>query len=116
MMKNDSRILQLINKIDAGKISPEDVSKFVDLIEKKDGPLDILYDVENRNDEEYYEELVTNARLGVYNRDSLIRMAEIKYSMRKDLDNRKKIAMCVGAGFVIVLVTVLIISIINGRS
>lgn len=115
-MKTDSKVLQLISKINARKISPEDVSKILDSIEKNGGTLDILYDVEDRKGEEYYEELFTNAKLGVYNRDSLMKMAEIKYEQKTDSENRKIFAICIGSGTVLILAIVLIVSIVRGRS
>lgn len=115
-MKNDSRILRLISKIDAGKISPEDVGRILDSIEKQDGPIDILYDVESRRDESYYEDLLMNAKLGIYNRESIIRMAEIRYDDSKDDINKKQLVVYIGVGIAIAFAVLLIVSIVRGRS
>lgn len=115
-MKNDSRILQLISKIDAGKISPEKVNRILDSIEKHDGPIDILYDVEQRKDERFYEELLMNAKLGIYNRESLTRMAEIRYEDSEATVNKNKLVVYIGAGIAFVFVVLLIVSIVRGRS
>ena len=79
-MDKRTSVHRLIDRIDSGKISFENVKKQIDKIEQEFGALDLLYDVENRNDQLYYEELLSEARLGIYNRESLLKMAEIRLS------------------------------------
>ena len=67
-MDKRTSVHRLIDRIDSGKISFENVKKQIDKIEQEFGALDLLYDVENRNDQLYYEELLSEARLGIYNR------------------------------------------------
>lgn len=101
-MDKDERILALINKIDSGKVSSEGVAKYLDEIEKKYGPIELLYETEDRDDEEYYEKLLSDARMGLFNRQSILKMAEIKCP-EKSNDKKKKIVFL---GIVLVFVLV----------
>ena len=49
-MDKRTSVHRLIDRIDSGKISFENVKKQIDKIEQEFGALDLLYDVENRND------------------------------------------------------------------
>lgn len=77
-MDKKDKIVKLINKIDSGRINADQTARILDAYEKEYGPLNMIYDVAARDDDKYYEELLDDARIGIYNRQSLIKMAEIK--------------------------------------
>lgn len=114
MMDNDARILKLIGEIDSGKVSGNKAAKIFDNIYKDSGETEILYDVNNRTDRAYYEELLSNAKLGIYNRKSLIRMAEINYQGEGGVD--KKVLLVIGGTAVLVIIGIIIIIAIGGES
>lgn len=105
MGNKDTTVLRLINAIDSGRLSPEVTKQKIDVIEKKFGPLNMLYDVDDRDDDSYYEELLTNARLGIFNRDSIIKMAAIKYcSIHSNrYDNIRRLIVCGIVGIAIIV-------------
>jgi len=109
-MNAEKKILKLISQIDKGNASPESVTKKISRIKAQGGKLDILYNVEERYDQEYYDELLADARIGIYNSNSLIRMSEIKYQAK----NNKKILFIIGGGTVAILIVALVI--ILGRA
>lgn len=80
MVNKDAQIIKLVSQIDSGKLSPETVRRLLERFEARFGALDMLYDVESRTDKAYYEELLSNARIGIYNKESLIKMAELRYN------------------------------------
>lgn len=113
-MDKDARVLRLIEKIDSGKISGNEVAKILDQIYKDNGNTDILYDVNDRTDQAYYEELLRDARIGIYNRQSLIRMAEIRHKAKNGSDKKK--TWIIGGSVVLVIIAIIIIIATGGRS
>lgn len=113
-MNKDARILRLIRKIDSGKISGDKAARMFDRIYNDSGETEIIYDVNTRTDQPYYEELYSNAKIGIYNRQSLIRMAEIKYKGKSGVDNKK---VCViGGTVVLVIIAIIVIIAAGGKS
>lgn len=105
-MDKETMILQLIKKIDHGAVSASKASKELEMIEQKCGSLDLLFDVEDRNDSEYYNELLTNARMGLYNKESIIKMAEIMYDEKKTITKW----IVVAAAVIVVVIAVILIA------
>ena len=114
MMDKDARILRLIEKIDSGKVSGNEVAKILEQIYKNCGETEIIYDVSDRTDLDYYKELLSNAKIGIYNRKSLIRMAEIKYDGNSSFD--KRTACMIGGAVVLVIIAIIIIITVGGES
>ncbi len=114
MMDKDARILRLIDKIDSGKISGNEAARMLDQIYKKFGEIEIIYDVNDRTDRAYYEELLSNAKIGIYNRKSLIRMAEINYNGKSSAD--KKLLFVIGGAAVLAIIAIIIIIVTGGES
>ena len=77
-MDIESRITRLIRRIDKGTITKREAKRMIEYFEHAFGPFDLLYDVNDRNDKEYYEELKSDALIGLYNKASLLKMAEIR--------------------------------------
>jgi hypothetical protein len=113
-MNKDERILRLISRIDSGTISSEEVFKRLDMIEKNSNDLYVIYDVNERTDPAYYEELLSNARIGIYNKQSLIRMAEIKYDKKSTL--RKKAVLIIGGVALAATLITIIVILAGGKS
>ena len=113
-MDKDARILKLIEKIDSGKVSSTEVARMLDQIYKDSSEAEIIYDVSDRNDQEYYDELLSNAKIGIFNRNSLIRMAEIKYEGKSGID--KKVLYLVGGAIVLIFIAIVIIITVGGES
>ena len=113
-MDKDERILKMIEKIDSGKVSGDEAARMFDQIYNNSGETEIIYDVNDRNDQAYYEELYSNAKIGIYNRQSLVRMAEIKYKGKSGVD--KKIAFIIGGAAVLVIIAIIIIIAAGGES
>lgn len=109
-MNKENSVLRLINRIDKGLVSPKTALQQVEKIEQEYGPLDLLYDVDDRDDEEYYKELITNAKLGVFNKESIIKMAEIKYKGKPN-----KTAIIVISGISVIVIIVVIIMALGGK-
>lgn len=76
-MDINSRVLHLINSISAGKRTYAQVERDIKLIEKKYGQLDMLYEVEDRMDEDYVKKLIEDAHFGVYSKKSILKIADI---------------------------------------
>lgn len=112
-MDEDARILKLIEKIDSGKVSGDEAARMFDQIYNS-GETEIIYDVNDRTDQAYYEELYSNAKIGIYNRQSLVRMAEIKYRGKSGVD--KKIAFIIGGAAVLIIIAIIIIIASGGES
>lgn len=113
-MDKDEKILKLIKKIDSGGISCNEASRQLDAIEREHGTSDILYDIENRNDTAYYDELILNARLGIYNRQSLLKMAEMKFEGSPNRNKTNNAALIVGGIILLIVIAVIIIAIAGG--
>ena len=77
-MDIESRITRLVRRIDKGTITKREAQRIIEYYEQVFGPFDLLYDVNDRNDKEYYEELKSDALIGIYNKASLLKMAEIR--------------------------------------
>lgn len=116
MSNKDAWILRLIDKIDSGSISADEVSRKLDNFEKASGELDIIYAVEDRTDPEYYDELLANARMGIYNRDSLIKMAQIRYADNTCQANGYKKNIIIAAILIIIAVIGIVIAVVGGKS
>lgn len=114
MMDKDARILRLIEKIDSGKVSGDEAARMFDQIYKNSGETEIIYDVNDRTDQAYYKELFSNAKIGIYNRKSLIRMAEINYKGKSSVD--KKVLFAIGGAVVLVIIAIIIIMTTGGES
>lgn len=110
-MNGDTRILKLIEKIDAGRISGTEVARQLDQIEQAYGSSYVIYSLSDRTDPVYYEKLLSDARLGIYSRQSLIRMAEIRYA-GNGVEN-KRLAFIIG-GVALVAIVIVIIAIVTG--
>ena len=80
---NNRAIASLINRISKGTISENGAYRKLDSLDKKYGPFEMLYDVSNRTDAEYFEELLSDFRLGVYSKESIQKMIEIKAKEKK---------------------------------
>lgn len=113
-MDKDARILKLIGKIDSGKVSSAEVARVLDQIYKGSKEAEIIFDVDDRYDQEYYEELLSNAKIGIFNRKSLIRMAEIKYEGKRGVN--KTVLYFVGGAVVLIFIAILIIITVGGES
>lgn len=100
-MNVDLEVTKLIKKIDNGGISKSEVIKQIDRLERFYGAFDLLYDVCERDDPDYYEELKSDALIGLYNRNSLLKMAEIRC--------REEKALLSGTNLLIVGVTVVVL-------
>lgn len=114
MMDKDARILKLIEKIDSGKVSGSEAARMFDQIYKNSGETEIIYDVNDRTDRAYYEELLSNAKIGIYNRKSLIRMAEINYNGKSGVD--RKVLFVIGGAAVLAIIAIIIIIATGGES
>lgn len=113
-MDKDARILRLIERIDSGKVSGNEAARVFDQIYKNSGETEIIYDVNDRTDRAYYEELLSNAKIGIYNRKSLIRMAEINYKGKNGVN--KKVLYIVGGAIVLAIIAIIIIIAAGGES
>ncbi len=113
-MDMDARILRLIEKINAGKVSSREAASMIDQIYKNSGESEIIYDVNDRTDRAYYEELLSNAKIGIYNRKSLIRMAEINYNGKSGIN--KKALFVIGGAVVLAIIAIIIIIAAGGES
>ena len=113
-MNKEARILNLIAKIDSGKVSGDEAARILDKIYKNSEETEIIYDVDNRTDRAYYEELLSNAKIGIYNRKSLIRMAELNYKGKSGVD--KKVIFVIGGAIVMAIIAIIIIIAAGGES
>ena len=113
-MDKDARILRLIEKIDSGKVSGNEAARMLDQIYENSEEPEIIYDVNDRTDQAYYEELRSNAKLGIYNRKSLIRMAEINYKGKNGVD--KKAFYFIAGVVVLAIIAIIIIIAAGGES
>lgn len=115
-MDKDAKILRLIERIDSGKVSGNEAARMFDRIYKNSGETEIIYDVNDRTDQAYYEELQSNAKLGIYNKKSLIRMAEINYKGKSGVD--KKVLYIIGGAIAlaIIILTIIIVIAAGGES
>ncbi len=113
-MNKDERILKMIEKIDSGKVSGDEAARKFDQIYNNSGETEIIYDVNDRTDKAYYEELYSNAKIGIYNRQSLVRMAEIKYKGKSGVEKKK--AFIIGGAAVLVIIAIIIIITAGGES
>ncbi len=116
MSNKDAWILQLIDKIDSGRISADEVSRKLDNYEKASGELDMIYAVEDRTDPEYYDELLANARMGIYNRDSLIKMARMRYTGNTSQADGYKKNIIIAAILIVIAVIGIVITVVGGKS
>ncbi len=114
MVDKETRIIKLIEKIDSGKVSGNEVARLLDQIYSNSGETEIIYDVSDRTDQAYYDELLSNAKIGIYNRHSLIRMAEIKYKGKSGVD--KKVLYIIGGAVALVIIAIIIIIASGGKS
>ena len=80
---NDKAVAKLIKRISKGSISKGAAIRELNSIERKYGSLDMLYDISDRTDSDYYEELLTDYRMGVYSRTSILKMIEIRSLQKK---------------------------------
>lgn len=110
-MDKRTSVHRLIDRIDSGKISFENVKKQIDKIEQEFGALDLLYDVENRNDQLYYEELLSEARLGIYNRESLLKMAEIRLSEQPGKRPIPTKTLVIGSALLLIVIVGIVIAV-----
>ena len=110
-MDKRTSVHRLIDRIDSGKISFENVKKQIDKIEQEFGALDLLYDVENRNDQLYYEELLSEARLGIYNRESLLKMAEIRLSKQPGKRPIPTKTLVIGSALLLIVIVGIVIAV-----
>ncbi len=115
MPKSDARILRLIDMIDSGSISPDAVGRKLDSYEKTYGTLDILYDVKESSDSAYYDELISNARIGIYNRASLVKMAEIQYKGDGKEDKKSFVTYIIAGVLVVAVIIGVIIAVLGGE-
>ena len=110
-MDKRTSVHRLIDRIASGKISFENVKKQIDKIEQEFGALDLLYDVENRNDQLYYEELLSEARLGIYNRESLLKMAEIRLSEQPGKRLIPTKTLVIGSALLLIVIVGIVIAV-----
>ena len=86
----------------------------LDQIYKNSAETEIIYDVNDRTDRAYYEELLSNAKIGIYNKKSLVRMAEINYKGKSGVD--KKVLFVIGGAVVLAIIAIIIIIAAGGES
>lgn len=113
-MAKDARILRLIDKINSGKISGKEAARMYDQIRNSSGETEIIYNICDRTDQAYYEELLTNAKIGIYNKQSLIRMAELKYKGKSGVNKKK--AYIIGGAAVLAIIAIIVIVAVGGES
>jgi hypothetical protein len=80
---NDRSISRLINQISKGTISKSGAYRKLDYLVKKHGPIEMLYDVSDRTDAAYFDELLSDFRMGIYSKESIKRMIDIKANEKK---------------------------------
>lgn len=110
-MDKRTSVHRLIDRIDSGKMSFENVKKQIDKIEQEFGALDLLYDVNNRNDQLYYEELLSEARLGIYNRESLLKMAEIRLAEQPGKRPISTKTVVIGSALLLIVIVGIVIAV-----
>lgn len=113
-MDKEARVLRLIQKIDSGKISSKEVARTLDQFYQKPGETEIIYEVNDRTDKAYYEELLADAKIGIYNRQSLIRMVELKYKGKSGVDMKK--ASIIGGAIVLTIMAIIVVIAAGGES
>ena len=113
-MDTNTRILKLIEKIDSGKVSGDEAARILDRIYRDSGETEIIYDVDDRTNRAYYEELLSNAKIGIYNKKSLIRMAEINYKGKSGVD--KKVLFAIGGAVILAIIVFITIISTGGKS
>lgn len=111
---NDRAISLLVNQISKGTISKNGAYRKLESLVKKYGPIEMLYDVSDRTDEAYFIELLSDFRMGIYSKDSIVKMIEIRAHEKKlPLLSYSTIA---AIGAAILLVLIIIVSIIIWRN
>ena len=80
---NDRSISLLINQISKGTISKSGAYRKLDYLEKKYGPIEMLYDVSERTDAAYFDELLSDFRMGIYSKESIRKMIDIRAYEKK---------------------------------
>ena len=109
-MMNDKAVSLLVDQISKGTISKRNAYRKLESIDKKYGPIEMLYDVSDRSDASYFDELLSDFRMGIYSKESIKKMIELKASEKKlPLLSRSTIAVIVGFILLVLIITVLIV-------
>jgi hypothetical protein len=101
-------VLKLVNQIDAGKRTYAQTVREIKRIEKRGGALDMLYQIEDRMDQAYMEELVKYAHMGIYSKDSILKMAAINDERSKKYWKRS----CIFASIILLVIVIGVICIL----
>ena len=109
-MMNDKAISLLVNQLSKGTISKRSAYRKLESIDKKYGPIEMLYDVSDRTDASYFDELLSDFRLGIYSKDSIRKMIEIRANENKlPHFSYSTIALIAGTVVLVIIVTVLLV-------
>ena len=100
----------LVNRITKGTISKSSAYRKLNALEKKYGHIDMLYDVDTRTDQSYYDELLSDFRMGIYSKESITKMIEIRASQKKlPAVSYSAIAGIIGLALVVIAVVAIVI-------
>ena len=80
---NDRAISLLVNRISKGTISKRGAYRNLESLVKKYGPIEMLYDVSDRTDAAYFDELLSDFKMGIYSKDSIKKMIDIRAKEKK---------------------------------
>lgn len=109
-MMNDKAVSILVDQISKGCISKRNAYRKLESIDKKYGLMEMIYDVSDRSDTAYFDELLSDFRMGIYSKDSIRKMIELKASEKKlPLLSHSTIAIAVGIIVLVLIATVLIV-------
>lgn len=108
-MDRNEAVLRLVKKISDGKCTYSKTSRILDSIERKYGSIDMLCEVEERQDKEYLQILVSDARMGIYSRESILKMASI--NDQKSKKNERKAYLILAGTIIIGMILVFLICI-----
>lgn len=107
-MNKDGRVLRLVNNISNGKKTYAQVKREIDGIENKFGELDLLYQVEDRTDLDYAQKLINDVRIGVYSKESILKLGMI-YNNQGQRYKKEKICICIIALVILLLIGLLML-------
>ena len=107
---NDRAISLLVNRISKGTISKSGAYRKLESLIKKYGSIEMLYDVSDRTDEAYFDELLSDFKMGIYSKDSIKKMIDIRAKEKKlPLLSYSTIAAIIATILLVLIIVVLII-------
>ena len=113
VIMKDKAYSALVNRITKGTVSKSSAYRRLNSLEKKYGHIDMLYDVDVRTDQAYYDELLSDFRMGIYSKESISKMIEIRASQKK----LPVISYSAIAGIIVLaLIVITVVSIVIWRS